>query len=283
MVRLIALMLLSFMAGCSRGSFVALRGSQQAQVDPTFYKSSYSGRSISDPENLSGVWETDDGHGGAVGIELTLRTSLPGGVGTSSENSETWQGLQVGVFHRLSSEIRLGDENYFTDSPQGGNVRYEDGKLTLHLPWADLDLKRLPEGGWSGRLHRNDFDRSVVLTQMQKPLQKISPFVGTWRLQQDGARFSCLHIVQTGADAFSGWEDFHVTPGLLRYASTIERPLSVTAVRSASPCKIARHCVWKAPHLRLAAAPIPCLLNCKETRCRFSPLLGTPGLMIKIG
>jgi hypothetical protein len=169
----------------------------------------------------------DDGQGGAVGIELTLTTSLSDDVRTSKGGPEAWQALLVGVFHRSSSTIRLGDENFFFDSPQGGNVRYEDGRLALHVGWADLDLGRSAEDSWSGRLHRKDFDRQVVLTRGNKSLEKVSPFVGTWRRQVEEARFSCLHIVKTGADAFSGWEDLHAIPGLLRYAPYLKRPPSV--------------------------------------------------------
>jgi hypothetical protein len=164
-----------------------------------------------------------DGQGGAVGIELTLTTSLSDGVRTSKGRPEAWQALQVGVFHRSSSTIRLGDENFFSDSPQGGNVRYEDGHLALHVGWADLDLGRSAEDGWSGRLHRKGFDRQVVLAKGNKSLEKVSPFVGTWRRQVEEARFSCLHIVQTSPETFSGWEDLHAIPGLLRYAPYLKR------------------------------------------------------------
>ena len=132
------------------------------------------------------------------------------------------------MFHRSSSTIRLGDENFFIDSPQGGNLRYKDGRLTLHVGWADLDLERSAKDSWSGHLHRKGFDRQVVLTRgEQLPSRKTSPFVGTWRRQLEEARFSCLHIVQTSTDTFSGWEDLHAIPGLLHYAPHLKRAPSV--------------------------------------------------------
>jgi hypothetical protein len=225
--RLVTLMILFWMGGCGRSDSITPKDLPQSQVDPAFYKSFYSGQAISDPESLSGTWQMDDGQGGAVGIELTLTTSLSDSVRTSKGGPEAWQALQVGVFHRSSSTIRLGDENFFSDSPQGGNVRYENGRLVLHIGWADLDLERSTEDGWSGRLHRKDFDQQVVLTRGNKSLEKVSLFVGTWRRQVEEARFSCLHIVKTGADAFSGWEDLHAIPGLLRYAPYLKRPPSV--------------------------------------------------------
>ena len=46
------------------------------------------------------------------------------------------------MFHRASSMIRLGDENYFTDSPQRGNVRYENG-CPPAVPRKDAEKVRL--------------------------------------------------------------------------------------------------------------------------------------------
>jgi hypothetical protein len=67
----------------------------------------------------------------------------------------------------------------------------------------------------------------VALTRADQSLEKMSPFVGTWRRQVGEDRFSCLHIVQTSPEAFSGWEDLHAIPGLLRYAPHLKRPPSV--------------------------------------------------------
>jgi hypothetical protein len=225
--RLVAVILLIWMGGCNQSGSSDSAALPQPQVDPAFYKSFYSGKAIINPESLSGVWQTDDGQGGAVGIELTLTTSVSDDVRTSAGGPEAWQALQVGVFHRTSSTIRSGEESFFSDSPQGGNVRYEDGRLALHVGWADLDLRRSAEDRWSGRLHRNDFDRQVVLTRGTQSLRKLSPFVGAWRRQVEESHFSCLHIVQTSPEAFSGWEDLHAIPGLLRYAPHLKRAPSV--------------------------------------------------------
>jgi hypothetical protein len=40
-------------------------------------RSPYLGRPIMHPEELSGLWEAHDGHGGAVGIHLLLTTPSP--------------------------------------------------------------------------------------------------------------------------------------------------------------------------------------------------------------
>jgi len=79
-VQVVASILLSCVAGCGRSASITPKDLPQYQVDPAFYKSFYSGRTLSAPETLSGAWEADDGQWGAVGIELTLTTSLPDGV-----------------------------------------------------------------------------------------------------------------------------------------------------------------------------------------------------------
>jgi hypothetical protein len=119
---------------------------------------------------------------------------------------------------RLAAVRRLAYE-----ASDNGLLNPENGRLVLHVGWADLDLGGSAEDGWSGRLHRKDFDRQVVLTRAEQSLGKMSPFVGTWRRQVEEARFSCLHIVQTSPEAFSGWEDLHAIPGLLRYAPHLKR------------------------------------------------------------
>ena len=86
---------------------------------------------VTHPEDLSGVWETPDGHGGAVGIHLMLDTTAPADATTLVGTPQKWLGLTIGIYHRSGAGRHIGDENYFSDSPRGANLRYEDGRLTL--------------------------------------------------------------------------------------------------------------------------------------------------------
>jgi hypothetical protein len=202
----------------------------------------------------------DDGHGGGVGIELILTTSLSDDVRSSQAGPESWLALQVGMFHRSSSTIKVGDENFFSDSPQGGNVHYQNGRLALHVGSADLDLGRSKEGGWSGRFHLRGFDRQVVLRRVVQSFAKMSPFVGTWRRQAEESHFSCLHIVQTSTDAFSMWEDSHTIPGLLRYAPNLARSQSVLQTYG----KVIR-VSSQGPHILRLDSPEPLVACCANS------------------
>jgi len=122
------------------------------------------------PESLSGIWETSNGHGGAIGIHLELDTTIPSDGDKQSWAPQSWQDLQVGGFERKGTEIQLGEEGGFSDSRRGGNVTFNQGRLQLHFvsPWADtpsvdLDLVQQEGGCWDGRLHRGEFDSHVIL------------------------------------------------------------------------------------------------------------------------
>jgi hypothetical protein len=206
--------------------------------DPNLYASFYTGRPVSDPEALSGIWEAGDGRGGAVGIDLRLITYLPRDARSFKGTGETWQSLQVGVYERALSTIRLGEENYFSDFKRVGDVRYENGRLTLHSGPFDLDLVRLPGQRWSGRLHRKDFDAKVVLTRFgANPAHQHAGFVGTWR-RDWGTGFACLHIAQPVPGEFTVWEDSHQVPGLMRYAPAV--PISATVTQIYGDMIVAR-------------------------------------------
>ncbi len=181
------------------------------------------------PEALSGIWETPNGDGGAVGIHLQLATTLPNDSRVPWA-SQAWQDLEVGVFERKMIGAAFGAINGFSDSKRGGAL-YKDGRLVLHYSWLgkdpvaiDLDLSLEANGCWHGRFHRNSFDRVVSLCRpaSSDPVQP-SPLAGTWSQTSD-SEMQCVHIVQTGRDTFMGWSDFLQIPGKLSYSPKISAP-----------------------------------------------------------
>ena len=104
------------------------------------HRSFYSGRPVDHPEALSGVWETSDGHGGAVGIHLRLMTTVPLHVDPPIWTPQSWAHLQVSVFQRRGSEFVSGDENYFSDSPDDGPVTLERGRLRVYFVSKSVKL-----------------------------------------------------------------------------------------------------------------------------------------------
>jgi hypothetical protein len=197
--------------------------SAQERQDRSFYL----GTPVTHPEDLSGLWEAPDGHGGAIGIHLLLDTTAPVDANTLTGVTQSWLGLQLGIYQRSGAELRPGDENFFSDSPRGGSLRYEGGRLTLHAPGYDLDLHRIAEGNedkWSGRFHRGDIDSVVTLARpMLRPQSKNTWFLGTWK-GAAGPQVTCLHIAQASPPALLAWSDSLVAWGAARFAPHVAKP-----------------------------------------------------------
>jgi hypothetical protein len=192
-------------------------------VSPQQDRSFYLGIPVTHPEDLSGLWEAPDGHGGAIGIHLVLDATAPVEATTLVGVEQKWLGLQVGLYQRVKAEIQIGDENLFSDSPRGGSVRYEDSRLTLHAPGYDLDLHRIPGDQWTGRFHRGDFDAVVTLARpMLQTTSKGAWFLGTWR-NTSSPQTTCLHIAQSPT-ALLAWSDTLLAWGPVRFAPQIPKP-----------------------------------------------------------
>jgi hypothetical protein len=198
-------------------------------------RSFYLGHHVMHPESLSGIWETSNGHGGAVGIQLELDTTMPSDGDKQSWVSQSWQDLQVGVFERKGAEIQLGDESGFSDSHRGGDVAFDQGHLQLHFvsPWtdtpsADLDLVQQANGCWDGRLHRGEFDSRVTLCRPSTGQSgKTSPLVGTWT-ENSNLGQGCIHIAEQAPGEFTGWSDDIQLPGTVRSCiDGVSKPVAV--------------------------------------------------------
>lgn len=181
-------------------------------------------RIVRRPEALSGIWEAPNGQGGAVGIQLHLIATAPGDAKTLHGTLQRWKDLKVGVYERKGAQIQLGEENFFSDSPNGG-AAFEDGRLRVNFGTIDLDLLQVGDV-WTGRLHRESFDSAVILRRPSvSDGANTSRVVGTWRENsQSPSIFSCVHIVQQGQSDFIGWSDALVVAGLMSYANELARP-----------------------------------------------------------
>lgn len=182
---------------------------------------------IPSPDSLSGLWEASDGHGGFIGIHLQLITAIPGSTISVANVQQTLQHFEVGVFQTKSSVLQFGDQSYFSDSPEGIRVRFENDRLSLHLvnsvpqrPSVDLDLRHIGDT-WRGRFHRGDFDAQV---ELRRP----GANVDTWIADSPIAR-SCVHIPDSTAPEFNGWSDNVPMLGHVRFANNIPRPSTTPA------------------------------------------------------
>jgi hypothetical protein len=187
-------------------------------------KSPYFGKPVIHPEELSGIWEAPDGHGGAIGIQLSLRTTVPASATTLVGVEQSWFNLQLGIYQRAGAVLQFGEENFFVDYPRGASVRYEEGRLRLHAPEFDLDLLRISGDRWSGRIHRLGFDSAVILTRPDIATAKNKPwFVGTWK-SGDQSIQKCIHIAEQAPGEFVGWMDSLTTWGSALFAPHVARP-----------------------------------------------------------
>ena len=190
----------------------------------------YQGRSVTDPDGLSGLWEVSNGKGGARGIHLILSTSVEPFAKSDRKTlvgvEQQWEHLEIGVYERKGPVLVFGEEGFFTDSPRGGGVTLEDEHLKLHfvprvsgMPAVDLDLTKEIGDRWVGRFHRGDFDERVTL---ERPGAKRagSKIVGTWRGETLPVR--CMHIVEQETSEFTGWSDRLQIPGTIGFASWIQ-------------------------------------------------------------
>ncbi|HEX6770966.1 MAG TPA: hypothetical protein VF126_03000, partial [Acidobacteriaceae bacterium] len=159
----------------------------------------------------------------AVGLHLILDTTTPADTRTLAGVPQKWLGLSVGLYHRTGPALEPRQESSFSDSPRGGSVHYQDGRLTLHDLDNDLDLRRIPGARWAGRFHRHDFDANVTLS---RPLQSSSPqpwFVGVWKTSR-GVETTCLHIAQSSPGAFLAWSDTLSAMGAARQTPQVAKP-----------------------------------------------------------
>jgi hypothetical protein len=193
---------------------------------------------VVDPEGLSGLWETSNGHGGAVGIHLQLATSVAADAKWDGKTlagvQQLWQYLEVGVYERAGAVLVFGEENFFSDSPRGAHVTVEEGRLQLHFvsqwadtPSVDLDLVKQPGDRWVGRLHRGSFDSQVTLERPGAGAEKRSALAGTW---MNVSTNECMHIAERGSAEFTGWSDSLQLPNEARCMPPAERPSRVMEI-----------------------------------------------------
>jgi hypothetical protein len=196
----------------------------QGTPTPAEDTSFYVGSPIAHPEELSGLWEVPDGHGGAVGIQLILSTTVSADAVTLFGIEQAWLNLEVGIYQRAGAVLQFGEENFFMDSPRGGSVRFDDGRLSLHAAEFDLDLLHINGDRWSGRIHRNSFDSTAILTRPGIGTAKTKPwFVGTWKTGDQSIQ-SCIHITEQAPGEFVGWRDSLSAWGSARSAPHLPKP-----------------------------------------------------------
>ena len=182
--------------------------SQTVLPTPASDRSFYEGKPVTHPEALSGLWEAPDGHGGMIGIHLMLDATIPGNATTPAGAPQSWLDLQLSVYQYHGTAFQPWEMNGGSDSPRGGGVRFENGRLTLHYSgFVDIDLVQHGADTWMGRLHRGSFDERVVLRRPNfRESAKGNSVTGTWK-EDANLPNRCLHVVEQAPGEFTGWFD----------------------------------------------------------------------------
>jgi hypothetical protein len=191
--------------------------------------SPYRGKPVADPEGLSGLWETSNGHGGFLGIHMVLGTSVapdakPHG-GTLDGVEQRWEYLNLGVYEQRRSEFAFGDEGYFSDASSDAAVRINDGHLQLHYAshatvTSAVDLDLVKQGDrWVGRFHRGSFDQQVTLERPGTGLKTYNKVAGTWGAV--GFLSRVVHVGEQAPGQFAGWTDALQIPGTVRSGPSV--------------------------------------------------------------
>jgi len=185
-------------------------------------------RVVPHPEVLAGRWETSDGRGGAIGMNIMLSTRIEGSPKTIDDQPQFEENFTVGLYQRAGTDVEQFSFNFFTTSADGGAV-WNGHRLMIHLaPKADLPLvnvdllwhDELHE--WTGLFARGDFRGHVTL---KRPTfdDAASPFIGTW-FNSQGPINNCIHIARQLGGGFTAWSDDLQIPGRMRYANGIQPP-----------------------------------------------------------
>jgi hypothetical protein len=191
------------------------------------------GKLIDVPERFSGLWETANGSGNAIGIWLLLQTSVHGNTTTLSDVPQLEESFRVSLFRRTGNQLKFGNDSSFADKPDGQmtwdgkHLRAQRGLRNNDASSFQLDLTyNASRQVWSGLYRRGDFARTVKLRRPASAVAAAtSELVGTWKNTDHGG-LGCFHIAQAHDGTLLGWSDGLLAPGTLRYANGLQPPTS---------------------------------------------------------
>jgi len=171
--------------------------------------------SITHPELLAGLWETDGAGLGAIdGFDVVLFTRMRG----STEYLST---IELRIYHIENLQEKVG---WYTVNEgkiatwDGKRLRLDFDPSTVDQPSLHLNLVVDPDKQeWTGTFNRNGIARQVLLKRPGAiPHRPASPLVGDWYLHSDrsrpippGAFYEdfCLHLSQRSDGSFTAWTD----------------------------------------------------------------------------
>ena len=182
---------------------------------------------VTQPEEVAGRWESPDGEGGEIGMNILVSTTVPSSATNLIGIPQQLESFEIGLYQRSHSDVELLGFRFFTTSPNGGATW--DGR---HL---QIDLRRdaeLPEvhvaltwnsaaRSWTGSFQRGTYKNSAITLEHPLGPDK-SRLRGTW-VEDGGSTAECLHIAEAQDGSYTGWSDNIQIPGRARYTNVLQR------------------------------------------------------------
>lgn len=182
----------------------------------------------SQPEDIAGRWESSDGRGGEVGMNILMSTTVPSSAKNLNGVPQHLEDLEIGLYQRSRSDVELLGFNFFATSPNGGATwdgrhlqidlrsKAELPEVHVALTWNNTTLS------WTGTFQRGSFkDNAITLKHPVGPGKSRVP--GTWMMDA-GPAIECLHIAEAQDGTYTGWSDSIQIPERFRYANGIQPP-----------------------------------------------------------
>jgi hypothetical protein len=154
---------------------------------------------ISKPEDLAGRWETSDGNGGMVGMNVIVSTHVDGTPVNLIGHKQYLDDLEIGLYQRTEPDVEALGFSFSSTSSNDGAIW--DGQQLRILAYPRGDLPKIDvslfwdetKKQWDGHYERGEFSRQVTLKRPENA--NVSSFVGTW-FDSKGLMNNCLHIAQ---------------------------------------------------------------------------------------
>jgi hypothetical protein len=185
-------------------------------------------RTLSAPDALAGRWETPDGHGGAVGMNVIVTTYIDGTPSNIAGHAQHVSNITVGLYQRTGPDVEELGFSFFPAAIDGG-TNGDGYRLVIQFPGrgaisaVNLDLVWHEQSQtWNGLFESGAFRGQVSL---QRPASKssVSPFAGAWS-RTHAMMNNCLHIAQQQDSSLTAWSDDLQALGRVRYANGIQPP-----------------------------------------------------------
>lgn len=182
------------------------------------------------PEDVAGRWESPDGQGGEIGMNILVSTTVPSSTTNLSGIPQPLEDFEIGLYQRSHSDVEPFGLNFFAASPNGG-ATWDGRRLQIdlrshaELPEVHVALTwNSAARSWTGSFQRGAFKSSAItLKHLLGPDR--SRFLGTW-INRSGPASECLHIAEAQDGSFTGWSDEIQVPGRFQYANGLRTPVS---------------------------------------------------------